>query len=99
MRSGADFRNRYEAYARNHAMTSEQMRIHDKQSHPEAMLTPYLFWLSLKRLEWNRLHPDIHIPFGREPIEFDRWLQRSEPTSSPLTCECHAGTTRWSAHH
>jgi len=66
MRSSANLQSRYEAYARNHGMTSEQMRTHDKRSHPDTMLTPYLFWLNLRRLDWNQSHPDHLIHSGAE---------------------------------
>jgi hypothetical protein len=99
MRSSVNFQSRYAAYAHNHGMTSEQMRMHDRQCYPDAMLTPFLFWLSLKRLEWNRLHPDRQIQSGIEPVEFARWLQQLEPTSNALTCECHVGTARLPGHH
>jgi len=98
MRSRASFQSRYAAYAQNHGMTSEQMRMHDRQCHPDTMLTPFLFWVSLKRLEWNRLHPDRQVQSRMEPVEFDRWLQQLEPTSNALTCECHLGTVRLPAH-
>ncbi len=91
MRSNANFQSRYSAYARNHNMTPEQMRIHDRQCHPDTMLTPFLLWLSHRRLEWNRLHPDHQIHTGIEPAEFDQWLQQLEPTANALTCECHLG--------
>ena len=99
MRSSANFQSRYEAYARNHGMTLEQMRTHDKRSYPDTMLTPYLFWLNLRRLDWNQLHPDHLIHSGAEPIEFDRWLQELQPASNALTCECHVGTTHLPASH
>jgi hypothetical protein len=99
MRSRAPLQNRYEAYARNHGMTSEQMRNHDKQCFPDTMLTPYLFWLSSKRLAWNQLHPENQTQMGAEPIEFDRWLQQLRPTSNALTCECHVGTVRLPNRH
>lgn len=94
MRSRAPHQSRYEAYARNHEMTSYQMRMHDKQCFPDAMLTPYLLWLSSKRLEWNQLHAERRIQLGAEPIEFDRWLLQLQPTCDALTCECHVGTVR-----
>ncbi len=99
IRSNANFHSRYAAYACNHGMTAEQMRLHDRQYYPDAMLTPYLFWLSLKRLEWNRLHPERQIQSGMEPIEFDHWLQKLQPTFNALTCECHVGTARQHGHH
>ena len=99
MRSSSYFQSRYADYARNHGMTSEQMRMHDRQCYPDTMLTPYLFWLTLRRLEWNQLHPDHPIESGAEPIEFDRWLHELEPTSNAFTCECHVGTTHLPASH
>lgn len=92
MRSRAPHESRYEAYARNHGMTSYQMRMHDRQCFPDTMLTPFLFWLSSRRLEWNKLHPERQIQMGIEPIEFDRWLLQLQPTCDALTCECHAGS-------
>jgi hypothetical protein len=98
VRPGGNFQSRYAAYARDHEMTSEQMRVRDRQCYPDTMLTPFLLWLSLKRLEWNRLHPD-RLHSGMEPIEFDHWLQQMKPGSNALTCECHVGATRLPAHH
>ncbi len=90
-RSSANFWNRYAAYARNHGMTMEQMRIHDKQCYPDGMLTPYLYWLSMRRLEWNHAHPEQPIQTGMELIEFDRWLLQLPQTRDAFTCECHMG--------
>ncbi len=92
MRSRAAHQSRYEAYAHNHGMTSDQMRMHDNQCFPGTMLTPYLFWLNSKRFQWNQLRPEHRIQIGTEPIQFDHWLLQLQPTCDGLTCECHIGT-------
>lgn len=87
-----DFQLRYRAYARDHGMTSDQIRAHDKRCYPFALLTPYLFWVSRKWLEWGQLHPGGVIYSAQETAAFEEWLENLAPELDPLTCECHAAT-------
>jgi hypothetical protein len=87
-----DFQLRYRAYAYDHGMTPDQMLAHDKKCCPFALLTPYLFWISRKWLEWGRLYPGGVIYSTKETARFEKWLKELAPTSDALTCECHAGT-------
>lgn len=85
-RSKIDFQRRYQAYAHNHGMTSEQMLAYDKQFYPDARLSPFLLWCSCKKFEWSSSHP------GSDPelhVEFDPWLDSLVPVADVLTCECH----------
>lgn len=84
-----DFQLRYRAYARDHGMTSEQMLAYDKKCYPYALLTPYLFWISQKWLEWGALHPQAKIYSAKEESGFERWLEELIPASDALTCKCH----------
>lgn len=88
IRSRADFQRRYNAYARDHGMTPEQMLSYDRQCCPDALLKPYLFWISDKRLAWNVLHSRSAGSIA-ETADFDRWLDRLSPGLDVLTCECH----------
>ncbi len=89
MRSNGDFRGRFEAYARDHGMTPEQMRSHDRACFPDTMLTPFFHWLSGKKLEWIRLNPGRKLESGKDHADFERWLGQLEPKADSLTCECH----------
>lgn len=51
MRTNRDFQGRFEAYARDHRMTPEQMQAHDRTRYPDTMLTPFFHWLSGKKKE------------------------------------------------
>jgi hypothetical protein len=53
-----DFQHRYGVYARDHSMTEERMLAHDKRCYPEALLTPYLLWVSRKWFEWGSCIPE-----------------------------------------
>lgn len=86
-------RFRYNAYARDHGMTSEQMRDLDRSCYPDAMLTPFFLWLSEKKLEWIGLNPERTLQSGRDHADFERWLGQLEPKSNALTCECHGKYT------
>jgi hypothetical protein len=87
-----DFQFRYRAYARDHGMTPDQMLAHDKRCHPCTLLTPYLFWISLKWLEWGQLRPGRVIRSTEEAANFETWLEELVPDSDALTCQCHAVT-------
>jgi len=88
-KSRADFQRRYKAYAHAHDMTPEQMLAHDRQCCPDAMLTPFLFWASDKKLEWNALRSGPMTAGSDAEVDFDRWLDHLNPTLDALTCECH----------
>ncbi len=89
LRTAGTFQARFNAYARDHAMTAEQMQGLDRAIYPDAMLTPFFHWLSGKKLEWVRLHPGRTLQSGKDNVDFERWLTQLEPTSNALTCECH----------
>jgi len=93
-KSRADFQRRYDAYARNHGMTREQMLAHDRECCPEALLTPYLQWLSDKRIEWDTLCSRQSAAGSGATTDFDRWLDDLNPTLNTLTCECHRKLAR-----
>ncbi len=86
-KSRVDFQCRYDAYARNHGMTREQMLTHDRQCSPDALLKPFLLWASDKRLEWNALHSESKAVVSE--VDFDQWLDHLSPALNVLTCECH----------
>ena len=89
MRSNGNFQSCFEMYARDHGMTQEQMRAHDRARYPATMLTPFFHWLSGKRLEWTRLNPGRTLESGKDHADFERWLGQLEPRLDSLTCECH----------
>jgi len=93
LRSTGNLRVRYAAYARDHSMTSEQMRDLDRSYYPDTMLTPFFHWLSGKKLEWIRLNPERTLQGGKDHVDFERWLGQLEPKSNALTCECHGKYT------
>lgn len=93
MRYTGDFRIRYGAYARDHGMTSEQMRDLDRSCYPDTMLTPFFHWLSRKKLEWIESNPGRVLESGRDHADFEGWLQQQKPQSDALSCECHGRYT------
>lgn len=93
-RSTGDFQLRYRAYARDHGMSSERMLTHDRECCPNALLKPYLLWLSRKRFEWGQLNPDRVVHSVKEDAEFERWLDQILPASDAITCECHVKLIR-----
>jgi hypothetical protein len=84
-----DFQHRYGVYARDHSMTEERMLAHDKRCYPEALLTPYLLWVSRKWFEWGHLHPGTKLYGSNEEGMFEKWLTTLLPSCDALTCECH----------
>jgi hypothetical protein len=87
-----DFQLRYSTYARDHGMTEEQMLAFDKKRYPDALLTPYLLWVSRKWFEWGKLHPGRRLYSRLEEASFAYWLTQLLPGSDALTCECHLTT-------
>jgi hypothetical protein len=86
-RSRADFQRRYNAYARDHDMTPERILSYDRQCCPDALLKPYLLWLSDKGLAWDTLRSGPAGSFTE--VDFDQWLDSLSPGLDALTCECH----------
>ena len=84
-----DTQLRYRAYARDHSMTPEQIRAHDREVCPDSLLLPYLSWLSLKWYEWGRLNPARTARGPKEHADFDQWLEQLVPASNAINCECH----------
>jgi hypothetical protein len=84
-----DTQLRYRAYARDHGMTSEEIRAHDKRCCPSTLLLPYMSWLSRKWFEWGQVNPGRTIHGAKENVNFDRWLELLVPGLDAVTCECH----------
>jgi len=93
LRSTGNLQACYVAYACDHSMTPEQMRSLDRSCYPDTMLTPFLLWLSDKKLEWLRLNPERTLQSGKDHVDFERWLAQLEPKSNALTCACHGKYT------
>ena len=93
LRSTGNLRIRYDAYARDHGMTSAQMRDLDRSCYPDTMLTPFFHWLSVEKLEWIRVNPGRTLQNLKDHVDFERWLGEQEPKSNPLTCDCHGRYT------
>ncbi len=88
-----DTQLRYRAYAIDHCMTPEHIRAHDRELCPDALLLPYVSWLSRKWHEWDKLNPDRTLRGPREHVDFDRWLEELTPALDAITCECHVKLT------
>lgn len=84
-----DTQLRYRAYARDHSMTPEQIRAHDREVCPDSLLLPYLSWLSRKWYEWGKLNPARTARGPKEHADFDQWLEQLVPASNAINCECH----------
>lgn len=92
-RSGGNFQSNYAPDAWDHGMTAEQMRDLDPNLYPYTMLTAFFFWLSEKKLEWIRLNPQRTLQTGQDRVDLQKWIDRMEPGSNAVTCECHGKYT------
>lgn len=87
--SRGDFGRLYEAYARDHGMSKEQMLAHDRKCCPDSILKPYLLWLCAQRFSWTSTQSKVLSESTGTEAEFEQWLDQQTPHSDAFTCECH----------
>lgn len=67
---------RYEAYAKEHGKTPEQMLAHDEIAWPGGKMCGFMLWISDRWTEFCLMNPDVdrHYLKPHDHVAFDKWL-------------------------
>lgn len=71
-----EYNPRYEAYAKEHGKTPEQMLAHDEIAWPGGKMCGFTIWIGDRWIEFCLLNPDVKRDFltAENHKDFDKWL-------------------------